>query len=98
MQIFKVFSIYDEKSKAFLRPFLLSEVGQAIRAIHDCLTDPQHDFAKHPSDYTLFQLGEFDDSTGSYTNDKTSLGNLVELKPQPIPEPRLKMVHSPEED
>lgn len=76
----KVFSIYDEKADAFLQPFFMSKVGEAIRAISDCLNDPAHQFSKHPSDYTLFVIGEFDDSTGSLTDEKKSLGNLVEFK------------------
>lgn len=75
----KVFSVYDEKSNAYLQPFFFDTVGQATRAITDCITDTNHSFSRHTADYTLFLLGEFDDSTGVFTVDtKKSLGSLLE--------------------
>lgn len=76
----KVFSIYDEKAEAYLKPFYLDTVGQAIRAVTDAVADPNHEFARHTSDFTLFQLASFDESKGVYKNEKHSLGNLVEFK------------------
>ena len=82
----KMFAIYDEKSEAYLQPFFLDTNGQAIRAIVDCLSDPNHNFARHTSDYTLFHIGEFDDQDANIAVNKTSLGNLVEFKQQTIDE------------
>jgi len=63
---FKIFSVYDDKAKAYLPPFFLPEVGMAVRAFKDCVNDPGHNFGKHPADYTLFQCGAFDDRTGLF--------------------------------
>ena len=76
----KIFTVYDEKSDAYLQPFFLDTIGQATRAVTDCVNDENHQFCKHSSDYTLFSLGEFDDSTGTFSGDKKSLGSLVEYK------------------
>lgn len=62
--IFRVFSIFDSKAVAFLPPFFLPESGQAVRAFSDSCKDKAHAFGQHPEDYTLFQIGEFDDGTG----------------------------------
>jgi len=78
----KIFAIYDEKSEAYLQPFFLDTIGQAIRAITDCLSDPNHNFSRHTADYTLFLIGEFDDNDATITVNKTSLGSLVEIKPK----------------
>lgn len=61
-----MFTIYDDKAKAYLPPFFLPEVGQAIRTFADCVNDPkgEHAFSRHPADYTLFLVGEFDQSSG----------------------------------
>lgn len=67
--IFKVFCVYDDKAKAYLPPFFLPEVSQAIRAFGDAAQDSTHDFCKHPEDYTLFQLGTFNSSSGVLTAD-----------------------------
>lgn len=78
----QVFTVFDEKSNAYLQPFYLDTVGQAKRAITDCVNDHTHAFGRHPSDYTLFHLGTFNDATGEYLKDKKSLGSLVEFKTQ----------------
>jgi hypothetical protein len=78
----KVFTVFDEKSEAYLQPFFLDTLGQATRAITDCVNDNNHQFGRHPSDYTLFQLGEFDDILGEFKMDKKSLGCLIEYKTQ----------------
>ena len=77
-----VFSVYDEKAEAFYPPFFLQTVGMALREIMDCVNDPKHKFGAHPADYTLFQLGVFDDSTGVLVADKKSLGCCIEFKTQ----------------
>lgn len=57
-------SVYDSKAAAFLPPFTLPTIGMAKRTFADCAQDLGHAFARHPGDYTLFELGWFDDSTG----------------------------------
>lgn len=63
-----VFSIYDEKALIFATPFFMSTNGQAIRGFMDLAKDPNSFVSKHPSDYKLYQLGEYDDLTGVFTN------------------------------
>ena len=65
-----MFSIYDEKAQAYLPPFILPETGMAIRTFGDCINSQEHQFGKHPADYTLYQIAEFDDDTGIPTPDK----------------------------
>ena len=78
----KVFSVYDEKAEAYLLPFFLDTIGVAVRSITDCVNDPKHQFCAHASDYTLFLIAEYDDNTGSFKENRKSLGNLVEFKTQ----------------
>jgi hypothetical protein len=89
----KVFTVFDEKSEAYLQPFFLDTLGQAQRAMTDCVNDVNHQFCRHTSDYTLFQLGTFDDSNGLFEMDKKSLGSLLEYKTQmEIDDNKLKLV------
>lgn len=57
----KIFSIYDSKAEAYLPPFFLNATGLALRAFEDAANNPQTDFGKYSADYTLFELGEFDE-------------------------------------
>ena len=36
--------------------------GEAIRAITAHVNDPEHNFCKYAEDFTLFELGSWDDS------------------------------------
>lgn len=58
------FSIYDAKAECYGPPFFAPAVGQAVRHFGDLCRDPQSSIAKHPDDYRLYKIGEFDDSTG----------------------------------
>lgn len=60
----KMFAIYDKKSVAYNLPLFFLQKGQAIRAFEDAVNDPQSPFYKHPEDYCLFEIGEWNDITG----------------------------------
>ena len=75
-----LFTVYDTKAEIFLPPFFVPTVGIATRAFSDAINNEDHQFGKHPHDYTLFRLGYFDDSNAEMVNnDKISLGNGVEF-------------------
>jgi len=64
MQILKVFAVYDKKAKAYRFPHFHSQAGQAVRSFEDGVNEPNTEIAKHPEDFTLYQIGEFDDASG----------------------------------
>jgi len=63
--ITKVFSVYDSKALIYGVPFFMPTVGGAVRAFSDVCNDPQSTINRHGGDFSLFQLGEFDDSKGA---------------------------------
>lgn len=79
--ISKIFSVYDSKAEAYMQPFFMAAKGAAIRAFSDLVNDPQHTFGKHPADYTLFELGSYEDCTSEFKIHPTpcSLGVGVEF-------------------
>lgn len=79
---FGIFSVYDDKAKAFLPPFFIPEVGVAVRVFGDAVNDPGHQFFHHPADYTLFRLGSFDDGLGKIVVDEVreTICNGIMLK------------------
>jgi hypothetical protein len=80
--IMKVFTIYDSKAESYLQPFFMQSKGQAIRAFSELVNDEKHNFGKYPADFTLFELGVWDDSKALFTTYATpvSLGVAVEFK------------------
>lgn len=83
--IHKVFSVYDSKVEAYLQPFFMQTRGAAVRAITELVGDSKHQFGKYPMDYTLFELGSYDDSNSKFDLHLTphSLGLLQEFKMSP---------------
>ena len=63
--IMQIFSVYDSKAEAFMQPFFMTSKGQAVRAFTDLVRDDSSSLNKHPEDYALFHIGQFDDSDAS---------------------------------
>lgn len=63
----KVFSVFDLKAGAFLPPFFFQSIGLAIRAFTDVVNDAKSSVARYPGDFTLYQIGEFDEVKGVLT-------------------------------
>ena len=64
-----VVSIKDRAADAFGRPFYVPSVGVAIRSFQDEVNRASEDnqMYQHPDDFDLYDLGSFDDNTGSFT-------------------------------
>jgi len=62
----KIFAIYDSKAESFTNPVYLNSTGLAVRTFSDSVQDPESPFSKHPADYTLFELGTYDDNTAEF--------------------------------
>ncbi|AXL15295.1 nonstructural protein [Microviridae sp.] len=66
--ILKIFAVYDSKVEGFANPFYAVTRGQAVRMFQDSLDDERSPFSKHPEDYSLFFLGQFNDANGVLDN------------------------------
>lgn len=64
--ILQAFSIYDSKAAAYAPPFFMARMELALRAFKDLVADPGSQVHKHPEDYSLYLVGEFDDNTGAF--------------------------------
>lgn len=79
--LIKVFAILDTKTGIYSHPIFLPTVGAMMRAWVDHANDPRSSICKHPEDYTLFCIGDYDDQTGKFINALTpeSLGVAAEV-------------------
>ena len=74
------YAVYDRKAELYSQPFLEIKDGTAIRAVQDIvINNKDHAFAKHPSDFSLHRLGEFDEQTGVITG-KIKPEKLIEIE------------------
>lgn len=79
----KFFVIYDSKSESYQVPFFHKSIGTVERDITDVVNnDSKSPYYKWPEDYTLFEIGSWDESTGVMTlhDSKVNLGVLIEFK------------------
>lgn len=78
---YKIFTVYDSKAEAYLQPFFSPAVGLAVRSFSDAVNTKDHQFSKHAADYTLFEIGAYDDVTCTITMlpAKVSLGSANEF-------------------
>lgn len=59
----QAFAAYDSAVEAFMPPFFARSKGEAMRSFSDACSDNGR-FAPHLGHYSLFHLGEFDDTNG----------------------------------
>lgn len=81
----KIYAIYDSKTEAHATPFFMQAHGQAIRAFTDVVNDPSTNINRHPADFTLFCLGEWDDNSGKFSplDAKVNLGCALDFLKTP---------------
>lgn len=76
----RIYTIRDAKTETYSQPFMQMTDGQASRTFSDMVNNPEHPIGKHPEDYVLFQIGEFDDNNSVITPvDAISVINGVDL-------------------
>ncbi len=62
-----IFAVYDVVAERYLQPFFGENPGSAIRGFATVCGEPDHQFAIHPSDYSLFHIGTWDELKGEIT-------------------------------
>lgn len=63
--ILKAYSVYDSKAGVYAQPVFYRNDGEAIRAFSNAANLPEHPFCANAEDFTLFEIGDYDDITGN---------------------------------
>lgn len=75
----KVYSLYDSKAEGFMPPFFQRTRGMAVRVMMNSLLESA-ELARYAADYTLFELGDFDEKTGAFKEERENLGQLTQYQ------------------
>ncbi|WNK13657.1 MAG: nonstructural protein [Microvirus sp.] len=59
--------VYDRATEAYGRPVFVNALGAAMRSFGDEARNPETEICKHPEDYELYLLGEYDDQDGTFS-------------------------------
>lgn len=76
------FALYDTKAQFFSSPMFFGARGQALRAMIELGGDLSTTVGRHPADFVLYEIGEFDDQSGAlHPLPPRSLGPVQALLP-----------------
>lgn len=89
--ILKMYSIYDKKAELYHPPSYCHTVGHAMRVFTTLFSNVETPFNQFPDDFQVWEVGAFDDQSGSLVSlakphlvcQGTELMPITE--PQPIP-------------
>ena len=93
----KIFSVHDSKAEAYLPPIYFKTSAEAIRAFESSVQDEKTQFNKYASDYTLVELGLFDENSGTITTSQIPriLANASEFKKTNLSNAQISSVLNP---
>lgn len=63
----KVFAVRDSKAECFGNPLFMKTTGEAERGFKTAVNSPETAYSKYPEDYDLYEIGSYDDQTGTLT-------------------------------
>jgi len=61
----KVFTVHDSKAAFYQNPFIMRNAAEAVRGFEQVVKDASTQYYKSPADYTLVEIGEFDQDLGT---------------------------------
>lgn len=78
----KLYIVFDSKSETYTSPTVNPARGQALRSFGDAVNSGQGVLSQHPEDFTLFEIGDYDTSTGLITlyEARVSVANGLDVK------------------
>lgn len=65
---YKTFAVFDSKAGVFSHQWNSHNAATAVRRFAEDVNNEQHPVAKHPEDFTLFEIGEYDEEKGLMTS------------------------------
>lgn len=63
----QIYSVYDNKAGTWMQPYYANNKPVALRTFSDAANDPTSMLNKHPTDFVLYHVGEWDDQKGKIT-------------------------------
>lgn len=76
----KLFTVKDIKSSSFGAPFQSVSSGSACRVVAMSMDDKNSLLSRFPSDFEVWEVGEFDETTGLLTSSLHFVAQVAALK------------------
>ncbi|QCQ84790.1 nonstructural protein [Blackfly microvirus SF02] len=86
--LLNAYSLYDQKALTYSPPFYCAAHGQAVRMVMELVSDPSTICGRHPADFSLLCVGQFDDTAGLLlpTQHREHIADAVSLSPKRQPD------------
>jgi len=68
MNKINVYAIYDSKSKFYRFKYECRTHGEALRAFITGANDIKTEIGRHPADFTLFHVAQYEDESATFQN------------------------------
>lgn len=60
----RVYSVFDRKALSYANPFYAVNDASAVRIVSDAAGDDQTSLSRHPNDYVVYCIGEYNTDKG----------------------------------
>lgn len=82
--LLNAYSLYDAKALTYSPPFYASAHGQAVRLVLDLAQDSNTTVGRHPADFTLYCIGQFNDAVGGLlpADTREHIADVLSLLPR----------------
>lgn len=86
MALQHLYTLHDVKALIYNPPFPAANHAVAKRMVTELASDLNTSVGRHPSDYKLYYLGNYDDSNGSFAilSVAEHVSDVVALLPMPV--------------
>lgn len=76
----QIFALYDSAAQIYGQPMFILNKGYAVRGFQELANNKSDNVGKHPADFTLFHIGEYEDTdcTIKMFESKVSCGTALE--------------------
>jgi len=78
--LYGIFTVFDKKLESYMQPFFSVNTATALRAFADACSDEGSMLFKHPGDFQLYKIAEYNDQTA----------DIESHPPVPIAKPETK--------
>lgn len=86
--IMNAYTLYDTKALTYSPPFYTTAHGAAVRMVMDLACDPNTSVGRHPADFTLYCVGQWNDATGTLLpyEVREHISDVLPLVPKSTPD------------
>jgi len=86
--LLNAYTLYDQKALTYSPPFYCSAHGQAVRMVMDLAGDTNTMVGRHPADFSLHCVGQWNDATGDLlpASNREFIADAISLLPKRQPD------------